>query len=225
MAVAHWLEVFAWTGLVLGFASSLLVAWDIFARGYRQQMGIMDAVWPITALYFGPVGIWAYLRLGRPRSQKATNPPGDVPAWHSGVLSASHCGAGCVLGDIAGGWIVYAAGLTIGGEAIYPEYAFELGLAWIAGIAFQYWAIKPMHPNMRPTEALGDAVKADTLSILAFELGMFAWMALAKWVLDTLPPADDPVHWLMMQIGLVLGFFTTYPVNRWLVRIGVKGGM
>lgn len=220
-----WLQTLAWIGLAAGLASALIVAYDIFGGGYRQRMGIMDAVWPITALYFGPVGLWGYRRLGRPRSIKTNAPLGGEPAWHAGALSASHCGAGCVLGDIAGGWVVFAAALAIAGEPIYAEYALELGLAWIAGIAFQYWAIKPMHPEMAGAQALREAITADTLSILAFEVGMFAWMALAKWVFDALPPADDPVHWFMMQIGLVLGFFTTYPVNRWLVRIGVKGGM
>lgn len=55
---------------------------------------------------------------------------------------------------------------------------------------------------------------------------MFAWMALAAKVLfHPAPEADSPVFWFMMQIGLVLGFFTTYPVNRWLVRVGIKSGM
>jgi hypothetical protein len=28
-----------------------------FGVGYRQRMAVMDAVWPITALYFGPVAV------------------------------------------------------------------------------------------------------------------------------------------------------------------------
>jgi hypothetical protein len=38
-------------------------------------------------------------------------------------------------------------------------------------------------------------------------------------------PINGPVFWFMMQIGLILGFATTYPVNRWLVRVGIKPGM
>lgn len=29
----------------------------------------------------------------------------------------------------------------------------------------------------------------------------------------------------MMQIGMVLGYFTSYPVNWWLIRKGVKEAM
>lgn len=61
---------------------------------------------------------------------------------------------------------------------------------------------------------------------MAFEVGMFAWMALAGLVLFAHPvPIDGPVFWFMLQIGMVLGFATTYPVNQWLVRLGIKHGM
>lgn len=36
---------------------------------------------------------------------------------------------------------------------------------------------------------------------------------------------DSPVYWFMMQIGMVLGFFTSYPVNAWLIRSGIKEAM
>ena len=225
----QWLQALAWASLAVGVVSAALVAHDITVRGYRQQLPIMDWVWPITALYFGPLGLWAYRHLGRPRSTRADENPSTrraAPAWHSGSLSASHCGAGCVIGDIIGGWTVYAAALTIAGASLYPDYILEFALAWGFGIAFQYFSIKPMHPDLATADALRQAIKADTLSIVAFEVGMFAWMAVAAKVLFTPPPeANSPVFWFMMQIGLVLGFLTTYPVNRWLVRAGIKNAM
>jgi hypothetical protein len=51
-----------------------VVAFDVFARGHRQKMWIMEAVWPVTALYFGPLAWWAYRRWGRlnsPRYQQS----------------------------------------------------------------------------------------------------------------------------------------------------------
>jgi hypothetical protein len=38
---------------------------DIFGRGHRQQMGVMEAVYPITALYLGPLALVLYWRWGR----------------------------------------------------------------------------------------------------------------------------------------------------------------
>ena len=55
---------------------------------------------------------------------------------------------------------------------------------------------------------------------------MFGWMAIAYFVL--LPQHPGPlsiVFWFMMQIGMNLGFLTSWPVNRWLLRKGVKEPM
>ncbi|SHF63950.1 protein of unknown function, partial [Acidocella aminolytica 101 = DSM 11237] len=36
---------------------------------------------------------------------------------------------------------------------------------------------------------------------------------------------DSPVYWFMMQIGMIIGFATTYPMNWFLVRAGIKEAM
>ena len=35
----------------------------------------------------------------------------------------------------------------------------------------------------------------------------------------------SPVYWFMMQIGMVLGFATSYPMNWWLIQKGLKETM
>jgi hypothetical protein len=77
-----------------------------------------------------------------------------------------------------------------------------------------------------PAQAIWDAVKADTLSLIAFEVGMFSWMAFARYVLLPQPVAPNSVvFWFMMQIGMIFGFLTTYPANWLLVKWGIKSGM
>jgi hypothetical protein len=39
-----------------------------------------------------------------------------------------------------------------------------------------------------------------------------------------LPPTEGG-YWFMMQIGMILGFFTSYAMNRWLIRAGWKEAM
>lgn len=36
---------------------------------------------------------------------------------------------------------------------------------------------------------------------------------------------SSPVFWWMMQIAMFVGFATSYPVNRWLLRCDVKEKM
>jgi hypothetical protein len=67
-----WLTVIAWIWLGFGFISSGLILFDIFVRGYRQRMAVMDAVYPITALYLGPLALWFYWRWGRNAARLAT---------------------------------------------------------------------------------------------------------------------------------------------------------
>ena len=108
----------------------------------------------------------------------------------------------------------------------WPEYLIDFTLAYAFGILFQYLAIKPMS-DLSPRRAISDAIKAETLSIIAFELGMFAWMALVYFVFFTRPHMSQAraAYWLTMQIAAAIGLATSYPVNIWLVHHGIKHAM
>lgn len=51
----EWLTILGWISLAAAFVTAGAVARDIFIVGNRQQVWIMDAVWPLSSLYFGPV--------------------------------------------------------------------------------------------------------------------------------------------------------------------------
>ncbi|MGH2908032.1 MAG: DUF4396 domain-containing protein [Solirubrobacteraceae bacterium] len=224
-----WLTVIAWISLALAFATAGLIIYDIFGRGYRQQMAVMAAVWPVTALYLGPLAWWGYRRWGRlnsPRYQQQTGREPDYREPVSVAIGVSHCGAGCTLGDIIGAWIVFAAAFALLGLALPAEYIADFTLAFALGIAFQYFAIAPMR-GLGVRDGLVAALKADTLSLTAFEIGLFGWMAIMQLVLFTAPhlTPDHAAYWFLMQIGMILGFLTAYPVNVWLIRRGIKEAM
>ncbi len=213
-----WLTIVAWISLGVHLAIALAIVADIYLRGHRQSMWIMEPVWPITALYLGPLTWLAYRRWGRNDVEH-----GEAVSVGLGV---SHCGAGCTLGDIAGAWIVFATGWTLLGLALPAEYIVDFSLAFALGIAFQYFSIAPMR-GLGFRAGIKAALKADTLSLLAFEVGLFGWMAVMQLVLFTDPhlTPDHAAYWFLMQIGMVLGFLTAVPVNVWLVRRGIKEAM
>ena len=226
-----WFELLAWASLGLGFASALVIIADIVVLGNWQHMAIMDLAFPLTALYMGPIALGAYFARGRRMSRKRMH----MQMWMHGSqprdslwqvsLSDSHCGAGCALGDIGGEWIVWATAWAIGSTAsLGPEYILDLPLAWIFGILFQYFVIAPVRGQVGQLAPLGDAIKSDTLSVLSFEVGLFGWMAVAQYLIWS-PPIDSSSHWFIMQIGMMLGFLTSWPVNRWLLRRGIKEPM
>ena len=222
-----WLTILAWISIAAGFLSAAVVLYDIYGNGLRQPMRVMEAVWPITALYLGPLGLWLYAGLGRPRrSRWAQDAAKPSPRWHGIFISATHCGAGCALGDIIGEWLVFLTGVAIAGAVLWPEYIIDFALAYVFGILFQYLAIKPMS-NLSARVALSQAIRADTLSVIAFEIGMFACMALVFFVFFPHPhlTPDHAAYWLTMQIAMALGLATTYPVQIWLVSPGIKHAM
>lgn len=178
-----WLHILAHAWLVLSFICTLIIAFDI-ANGHRQKMAIMNVVWPITALYFGLFGLWAYRSLGRPsaRSRTGTKPPRQKPFWQAVFVGSTHCGAGCTIGDLLGEWTLFLAGFTLAGSVLFAYYLWDFVLAYAVGIAFQYFVIAPMR-QLSLREGITEAIKADTFSLGAFEVGMFAWMALVSKVL------------------------------------------
>lgn len=227
--IPYWLHILAIVSLSLAFFSAAAIAVDIL-RGRRQPMAVMNFVWPITALYFGPLALWAYWRLGRMSSGASGNDhshrrPSGEPFWQSVFVGSTHCGAGCVLGDIIGEWVVFATGLLVANSRLLADYTLDFALAYLAGIAFQYFAIVPMR-HLPPARGIVEAIKADTLSLVAFEVGMFGWMAVSAKLLFH-PPLhpDSAVYWFMMQLGMLIGFITTFPANWFLIRRGIKAAM
>lgn len=227
---AQSLTVIAWVALLVGVGTAAWILLDVVRR--PQQMGVMAWVWPITALYAGPVAVWGYRRFGRPmsptwRREQGWDDPPPKPRWATTSVGVSHCGAGCTLGDIVAETAIFALGITIAGRALWAEFIGDYVLAILLGLAFQYFAIAPMR-GLGLRQGLVVAAKADILSLTAFEVGLFAWMAFQALVLFPEPHPigpSSPVYWFGMQVGMCLGFLTAYPVNAWLIRRGTKEAM
>lgn len=231
--IPEWLNALAWASLLLGVLSAAVIAWDL-ARGHRQHMWIMNVVWPLTALYSGLIGLWAYYRFGRLSSDAAhrnaqahgdTPPAKAKPFWQTTAVAATHCGSGCTLGDLLSEWFVVLVPLSLFGERIFGTWALDYAVAFAFGIAFQYFTIKPMK-QLSAGEGLKAAIKADTASLTAWQVGMYGWMAIVTFLIFGHElPKTGPLFWFMMQIGMLAGFLTSYPVNWWLIRQGVKERM
>ena len=69
-----WLTVVAWVYLSVCFCCAGIITYDIAVDHRRQPMGVMNFVYPITALYFGPFALAFYWRWGRAAPRTATPP-------------------------------------------------------------------------------------------------------------------------------------------------------
>lgn len=223
-----WLQALAWASLVTAALSAAAILVDVFVRGYRQRMGVMEAVWPITALYLGVLGLWLYWRVGRRTTERyeAEHGPQQFPHWVRVGVSSTHCGGGCTIGDIIAETAIFAFGITLFGASIWASFALDFTLALAFGIAFQLAAIRAMS-DLPLRRALADAAKADVWSLTAFEVGLFSWMALMFWVFFPDPHLEPSTasYWFLMQVGMAIGLCTSYPMNALLIRRGIKHAM
>jgi hypothetical protein len=221
----HWVQIAAEAYVPLSVATALLVLTDMYLLGRRQPIAIMEAVWPLTTLYWGPLGLLFYFWFGRGAmpNHSAHHHELDHPMWQAAFTGATHCGAGCALGDFIGDWLAFALSFALLGSVLLGKYLFAFVLAYLFGIFFQYFSVAPMR-CLGLREGVVAAIKIDTLSLVAYEVGMFAGMGFRSWLFPDLQPTTWAC-WLMMQVAMVLGFLTTYPVNWWLIGSGIKEKM
>jgi hypothetical protein len=271
-----WLTVVAWIYISVCFVCAGLITYDIGFNHRRQPMGVMNFVFPITALYFGPFALalyWRWARTSAPAAARESGGDGSVrvrpaaavpemavagagheaaghrhehepmpvpdrsdggnaavpaeperPYWATMAIEVSHCGSGCTLGDLISEWLIFAFAITVAGSTLLAEYVGDYVFAVTFGIIFQYFAIAPMR-GLGLRDGLKAATKADVISLTFFEIGLFAWMALMAFVFFPAPNRlmpDSIAFWLMMQVGMIIGYFSSWPANVWLVKRGIK---
>jgi len=240
-----WFHTLAILCLCFGGVSALIVLSDILR--HPQHMAVMNVVWPVTAA-FGTIPLLIlYYRYGRLASQEAHH---RAKAHHEKMPSmtetpfpvmvakgALHCGSGCMIGDIVAEWLAFlfpVLAVALGWQVVFSEKMFAVWIldfifAFGLGIVFQYFAIVPMR-GLSPEEGLKAAVKADTFSLLSWQVGMYGAMALLQfWIFPAAFGVKAEVNswefWFAMQIAMICGFVTSYPVNWYLVSAGIKEKM
>jgi hypothetical protein len=215
-----WLTVVAGLYLSVCFCCAGFIAYDIFVNRRRQPMGVMNfVVFPITALYFGPLAVALYWHWGR--AARATPPPMSAnPAMAS--PTAASVGHGLHMSHRGDDDMAGPAGAGTGCAQVPSS---EPDRPWWAAMAFQYFAIAPMR-GLGVKDGLIAAAKADCISLTAFEVGLFGWMAVMAFVLFPAPHHLMPstaAFWLLMQVGMMIGYFTSWPANVWLIKRGITG--
>jgi hypothetical protein len=175
-----WLSVVAWIYLCVCLVCAGGISYDIVVGHRRQPMGVMNFVFPITALYFGPAALALYWRRGRVGARPSRAPSSTTsakmpmrparPRWATMAIEVSHCGSGCALGDLISEWAIYAFALAVAGRALFAEYIGDYVLAVALGIVFQYFAIAPMR-GLGVRDGLKAAAKADFIALTFFEVG------------------------------------------------------
>lgn len=188
------LQLISIISLIAGVLCAVIIVIDILL-GHRQHMMVMNIVYPLTGLYAGPLALWIYYTIGRKSTKQSMMHnsgkhhnmhdmqhmhQSKKPFWQSVAVGTLHCGSGCTLGDILAEGFLLIVPVTFLGSKLYGAWVIDFVFAFIIGIIFQYYAIKPMK-KLSSGEAFKAAVKADTLSLTCWQIGMYGWMAIATF--------------------------------------------
>lgn len=229
-----WLHTLAIISLAIGAVCAITIALDELRR--PQKMWIMNLVWPLTALFGSLLWTAGYYIWGRAKAdgqEDGAKPPFPIIV----AKGTSHCGAGCVLGDIVAEWAAFAfptIAVWFGWHSLFAEKTFAVWipdyiLAFGIGVFFQYFTIAPMR-GLGMRDGIVAAVKADTASISAWQIGMYGLMAVIQFgwyrtIFGGIAAVNSPEFWFAMQLSMLAGFCTSYPVNWLLIRVGWKEKM
>lgn len=244
LTVPYWLTALSWVSIILASICFIYIVCDIIK--HPQQMKIMTLVWPLTALFGSIIWVIAYKKWGENNSSHEMVMDGSMtmensmnpkPMAVSVFIGTCHCGAGCSLADLMIEWLLYffPTLYIFGGypiifsQKLFSGFVLAFILALFIGIMFQYFAIVPMK-HLSRKEGIVAAIKADTLSLSCWQIGMYITVSLCQLVVfphyfgGAIPPTS-PVFWFMMQIAMLVGFCTAYPMNWFLIKTGVKERM
>ena len=209
-----WVTPLAWTFLVLAVLSAAAITFDIYVLGHRQPARAMGIVWPVTALYLGPLAIWAYARWGRPGPAGPATRRAEGEAVTSGAPAITFGlpgGAASVIAHLVGVPLVALTGWTIAGLDMWAMVAVIAVVALGLLFAFEYRSRAAATAHLPTPGTVGRAAAIAALTIVAFDVGMVGWMVLLH--LGALMPSPSDVSFVfLMQLGVVIGLVTAYPV-------------
>lgn len=212
-----WIDVALLGWFTLTALSAAYVAIDI---RHNPDFKVMKWGWLLVTLYMGPVAAALYV-LSDKEPAPGTHEAFIRPLWKQALGSTIHC----VAGDATG--IILAA--TITAVLGFPMWV-DLGVEYLAGFGFGLFIFQSlfMKDMMGGSylKALRMSFLPEWVSMNAMMAGMFPTMVVLMMGRDM--RAMEPtqlLYWATMSAAVIVGFFTAYPANVWLVAMGLKHGM
>ncbi len=218
------IDIVLWVWFALTALAVAYVAYDQCKGGLEQNenslaMKTMRWGWVLVTLYTGPFGFIVYWILHRAPARE-TPEQSEPPLWEQSVESTIHC----VAGDATG---IFVAAVVA--SWLRPPMGVELIAEYVAGFAvglflFQSLCMKASFDGSYRRAVCGTLLP-ETLSMNAIMAGMVPVMIILM-SRDMSAMAPTSVRfWGTMSLAVVVSAVTTFPVNWWLVKRGLKHGM
>lgn len=213
-----WIDAILLVWFTLTAISVIYVAYDSYFN--NPELKVMKWGWLLVTLYMGPLALALYI-LSCKEPAPGTHAKFVQPLWKQSVGSTVHCVAGDATGIVVAAAITAALGLPMGIDLIVEYVAgFCFGL-----LIFQALFMKDMMGGSY-RKAVQHSVLPEWLSMNMMMAGMFPTMVVLMMGRDM--RAMEPtqlVFWGAMSAAVIVGFVTAFPINVWLVHVGLKHGM
>ncbi|CAM3384018.1 DUF4396 domain-containing protein [Deinococcus saxicola] len=203
--IPAWLTPLAWTYVLASVLTAVFLTYIVAARRPRSAL---DWVWPLSALFLGPAALAPYARWGRA--------PGSTPrsAGAPFAVALLSGAAASTIAHLIGVPVVFGAGWTIAGQALWAVALFILILATALLFLAEYATSAGHRSSVLASPSAGTLLLATFVTVLAFDIGMVGWM-LYLHTNQLMAPITDVVFVFQMQVGMILGMLTAAPVVAW----------
>ena len=219
-----WLTTLSWIFIATAVMSAAAIVYDVYGRGHRQPHRVMEAVWPLSALYLGPLALPIYNRFGRTHSAEWRERAGMSPERSltaTAVRSGLPGGVSSGLAHVVAVPFVVATGLTIANVDMWAMVAIITVLATALIFVFEYVFFTSKDRRVPGLSGVRPALAVAAITVVAFDLGMLGWMLILYYT-ESMPAAGDVRFTFLMQVGLILGTLTVFPAMRLLASRGTK---
>ncbi|MGH4027693.1 DUF4396 domain-containing protein [Actinomycetota bacterium Odt1-20B] len=132
-------------------------------------------------------------------------------SWRMAAQATLHCLTGCAIGEVLG--MIIGTALGWGNM---PTMVLAIVLAFFFGYSLTLRGVLKAGVDFKT--AFRVALAADTLSIAVMEIIDNGVIALWPNAMDA--HLDDLLFWGALAASLVIAFFLTTPVNKWMIGRG-----
>jgi hypothetical protein len=125
--------------------------------------------------------------------------------------ATTHCLIGCAAGEVVG--LVISGWLGLG---VAASVALAIALAYVFGFSL---TMRPLLAGgIAFSQAARLALAADTVTITIMELVDNAFILAVPGAMTA--GLFDPLFWISLAVGFVLGWLAAFPAARWLIARG-----
>ncbi len=146
-------------------------------------------------------------------SNQHREPVGHDSRTKLAVSATVHCLVGCGLGEVVG--LIIGVALALSNTT---TIVLALTLGFVFGFALGL--IPLIRAGLGWAHSFKQVMVSDFLSIVVMETGEVLIQVYTPGVMTA--GLSSPIFWGGMLLALVAGFMAAYPINYWLVGLGIR---